>query len=202
MGGNPQITAKRESGGGRNHSLYVHPQTGLLHPGRWLVSISLGWHYRCHAGGSRWRSRSRMREQGRSSRWFSRSPLKLRCHVMKLNSQHGIKRWTFFHLTTTTSCVSLLFFQYLPYDIISNTNLIPESGAQSLGDSATGLFCCLTLVIYWPPWFTGLVGSRCVLFRESKARIYLYFISPFSREFRLSYRNIGGPRQWWGTPRD
>ena len=113
-----------------------------------------------------------------------------------------IKRWTFFHLTTTTSCVSLLFFQYLPYDIISNTNLIPESGAQSLGDSATGLFCCLTLVIYWPPWFTGLVGSRCVLFRESKARIYLYFISPFSREFRLSYRNIGGPRQWWGTPRD
>jgi len=65
----------------------VHPRTGLLH--RWLVTISLGWHRRCHAGGCR-RGQG-MRGQGRSCNWnfVSTSPLKLRCHVIKLNSQHG-----------------------------------------------------------------------------------------------------------------
>jgi len=149
----------------------VHPRTGLLH--RWLVTIFLGWHSRCHAGGCR-RGQG-MRGQGRSCNWnfVSTSPLKLRCHVIKLNSQHGnwslnrFERWTFFHLTTSTSmsCVSLLLFQCLPYDFTSDTDTIPESRVPSFGGSATGLSVVQPLSLTdFPglqrPWLTQLQAFK------------------------------------------
>ena len=126
-----------------------------LHSG--ILSISLGWHYCCHAGGCR-RDQG-MQGQERSSRNSLKSietPNPMSCDG--LNSQHGKLKWlNFLSLHHIDGCVTLLFFQCLPHDITSNTNSIPESGALSLGDSATGLFCCSTLVIYWLPRFTGLV---------------------------------------------